>query len=468
MRIVQRNIPLLRAFTSGQMAAKCTLVVVMVLLLTTACGDAASEQETGRIPHQNELPPSDPSQEPDIGADAGGGAEERTVDEVEQGNGNADGSQGPAPVEGEEVDEWLEQAQRLDVKAKIGQMVMVGVKGTKLNDHSRTMIEHHRVGGMITFARNVIDASQTLQFLNALKQANGNENNIPLLLGIDEEGGSVSRLPPEMIAAPSARIVGETKDPERAKGIAQTTASMLREYGWNMNFAPVLDVDSNPHNPVIGDRAYGTDPDIVEAIGIPVMKGLQAGGVVSVVKHFPGHGDTFVDSHIDLPLVSHALDRLRAVELAPFAAAIQRGADAVMIGHLLVPALDEHEPATFSSTIIGGLLREEFGFDGVVITDDLTMGAVSARYEIGEAAVKAVAAGADIVMIAHDMDKQVAAIRALEAAVENGEILEDRLDESVARILRLKHQYALSDEPTESVAVEQWNERMMEWLGDIE
>jgi beta-N-acetylhexosaminidase len=438
------------------------LILLMISLAVAAC-DSSEETDKSNDDHL-------PDNSSDVHLPPGGDEhadQEPDADEEPDADDHHDSGEDSIS----EWEQWQEQARMLDVSEKIGQMVMVGIEGKEYNEQARTLIEQHRIGGIITFGRNVSDAAQTLQLLHDLKEANARSNPFPLLLGIDEEGGSVTRMPPELIKAPAARAVGQKGDAKLAHELGHITALTLRQFGWNINFAPVLDVDSNPQNPVIGERSYGDHADTVIEIGTSVMKGLKTGGVIPVVKHFPGHGDTYVDSHLELPVISHGQERLEQVELLPFTKAIQEGADAVMVGHLLVPALDENEPATFSPTIIQGLLREQLEFDGVVITDDLTMGAVTHHYSVGEAAVKAVLAGADIVMIAHHFEQQTEAIRALKAAVERGDITEERLNESVARILRLKHQYGLTDELAVSEAqavVENVNERMKDWYDRFE
>jgi beta-N-acetylhexosaminidase len=212
-----------------------------------------------------------------------------------------------------------------------------------------------------------------------------------------------------------------------------------------MNFAPVLDVNSNPNNPVIGNRSFGSEPETVIQHGIQVMKGIQSTKVVPVVKHFPGHGDTSVDSHLDLPVIRKTLEELRAFELKPFAEAIRQQTDVVMVGHLLLPQIDETNPASLSGKVITNLLRKEMKFDGVVITDDMTMGGITKHNDIGEAAVKSVLAGVDILLVGHDYEQQIQVLQTLKKRVEDGTVSEKRLDESVYRIAKLKAKYGLKD-----------------------
>ena len=220
-----------------------------------------------------------------------------------------------------------------------------------------------------------------------------------------------------------------------------------------MNFAPVLDINSNPNNPVIGNRSFGNTADLVSRLGIATMKGIQSENVIAVVKHFPGHGDTATDSHLELPRVNKTLQELEQLELIPFQQAIQEGADVVMIAHILLPEIDATNPSSMSEVIISDILRSQLGYDGVVITDDMTMQAITDHYDIGVAAVQSVKAGSDIVMVAHDYNNAIAVFESINAAVENGEISEERIDESVIRIIQLKEKYQLNDNQFKDIDV---------------
>ena len=233
-----------------------------------------------------------------------------------------------------------------------------------------------------------------------------------------------------------------------------------------MNFAPVLDINSNPNNPVIGNRSFGNNADLVSRLGISTMKGLQSENVIAVVKHFPGHGDTATDSHLELPRVNKTLPELEQLELLPFQQAIHDGADVVMIAHILLPEIDVNNPSSMSEAIITDLLRGQLGYDGVVITDDMTMEAITDHYDISGAAVQSVKAGSDIIMIAHDFHKVTSAIEALRRAVVNGEITEDRIDESVIRTLQLKEKYQLNNNQVLDVDVNTMNQQIQNVLND--
>lgn len=347
------------------------------------------------------------------------------------------------------IDPIKEKIKDMSLEEKIGQLVIVGVDGYENDEHSKQLIEKYHVGGFILFKTNIQDSKQMLSLLNSLKESNS-VNKTPLFLSIDEEGGRVSRMPDEFLKFPTNKKIGELNDSNLSFQIGSIIGEELKSFGLNMNFAPVLDINSNPKNPVIGDRSFGNDANIVSELGIQTMKGLKSQNIISVVKHFPGHGDTSVDSHIGLPKVNNDIDRLKSFELVPFSAAIENKVDAIMIAHILLPKIDAENPASFSKTIISDILRKDMNFDGVVITDDFTMGAIVKNYDIGEAALKSIQAGSDIVLVCHEFDKQETVINALKTAAETGKISLDRIDQSVYRILKLKQKFALSNETIET------------------
>lgn len=346
-----------------------------------------------------------------------------------------------------EPDKVQEAIQAMSMAEKLGQLVVVGIDGYELDQQTKEMIRQYQVGGFVIFGRNVRDSLQLRTLLNSLKEENATVSRIPLFLSVDEEGGRVSRMPEEFLDLPTSAQIGRQNEPALSSQVGSIIAAQLKLLGFNMDFAPVLDINSNPRNPVIGNRAFGSDAETVSKLGIATMKGLQSAKIISVVKHFPGHGDTEVDSHKGLPIVTHDRSRLNSFELIPFAEAIKNNADAVMVAHILLPQLDEHNPASLSKTVITDLLRTEMGFNGVVISDDLTMGAISENHDIGEAAVRAINAGSDLVLVCHGYEKEIAVLNALKNAVETGIIPEERIDQSVYRILKLKERYELTDEP---------------------
>lgn len=356
----------------------------------------------------------------------------------------------------EQVDPIVEKINTMTIDEKIGQMLMAGVEGYNLNDNSKKLIKEHKVGGFIIFDENVQSTEQLLGLVNSLKKENAN-NKIPLFFSLDEEGGKVTRMPKEFRRFPTNKAVGQINNSDFSNKIGRTIADEIKSFGFNMNFAPVLDVNSNPKNPVIGDRSFGANPNIVSNLGIETMKGIQSENVIPVVKHFPGHGDTSVDSHVGLPTVNNDLNRLKSFELVPFAKAIENGADAVMIAHILLPKIDKDNPSSMSKIIITDILRDNLKFDGVVITDEMTMGAIIKNYNIGEAAIKSVNAGTDIILVGHGYDNEIEVINALKDAVSKGKISDKRINESVYRILKLKQKYNLKDEIINSVDVDRIN-----------
>ena len=327
----------------------------------------------------------------------------------------------------------------MTIEEKVGQLIMVGFEGTQANETVETYIRERFVGGVVLFSRNIQSPQQTAELTNQLQRlAEGTPHQIPLFIGIDQEGGWVIRLKEGATVLPGNMALGATDSTELAERAGEVTALELAAVGVNLNFAPVMDVNNNPDNPVIDRRSFGESPELVSRLGIPYIRGLQHNGVLATAKHFPGHGDTTVDSHFDLPTVNHDLERIHALELPPFRAAIDADVAAIMTAHIVYPAFDPDRPATLSRTILTDLLRKELGFDGLLITDDMEMKAIDDRYRSGEAAVMAVEAGADIVMVLWSPTKQLEVFDALLSAVKSGRISQARLDQSVERILKSK------------------------------
>lgn len=344
------------------------------------------------------------------------------------------------------ADRFLE---KMTVEEKLGQLFIFGFEGKRFSPQLKQMIQQHHIGGLILLGKNVSTADQMVAVLNEAKAAN-QVNQIPLFLSVDEEGGRVSRLPKGIRKLPSAQKVGQQRNGQYNYRTGEYLAELLHSFGYNMNYAPVLDVHSNPANPVIGDRAYATRAQVVADLGIETMNGMKDNGVISVIKHFPGHGDTAVDSHHSLPIVDKGLEELKQTELLPFQQAIDNGAEVVMVSHVVYPALDPKWPASMSSSIISDLLREQMNFQGVVITDDLTMGAITNDHSVPEAALQSFLAGSDLLLIAGDEEDQLKTIQLFNQSVASGAVSEERLNESVRRILKLKEAYGLEDKPVHS------------------
>lgn len=332
----------------------------------------------------------------------------------------------------------------LKLRDKIGQMIMTGFPTAGITPELIELIEEYKVANIILFSYNfqsIVQVQNTCMDLHVrIKKSTGH----PAFIAVDQEGGVVTRLPKEACNVPGAMLIAATGKEEYAYEAGVITGTQLRNLGINVNLAPVLDVNSNPDNPVIGVRSYSGDPHQVERYGINMMKGLLSEGVMPAVKHFPGHGDTAVDSHMGLPTVEKDLAELREQELIPFISAAGQGVPCVMTSHILFPKLEkEKKPATMSRAILTGLLREQLGFQGIIITDCLEMGAIQSFYGTAQGAVEAVKAGAELLCISHTPELVKEAIHRIEEAVMTGEIPEEYIDRAVSNILKWKEKYRI-------------------------
>lgn len=317
-----------------------------------------------------------------------------------------------------------------------GQLVVGGFLGTEVPARFSAALREGRRGGAILFKRNLPDIVTASSLCGALTSAAPAD--LPPFIGVDQEGGRVSRLPPPFLKLPPMRMLGLTRDYDLIRAAARAVATELGAIGFNLNFAPVLDVDSNPANPVIGDRAFGADPRTVMRAGVAFMQGLQDRNVLACGKHFPGHGDTAEDSHFALPTITHDRARLMKIELPPFRAAAGAGIASMMTAHIVVKALDPDVPATMSRAICASLLRAEMAFEGVLFSDDLEMAAVAAKYPVEVAAVESVWAGCDALLICKDEDQQDRAHEALVREAEKNPRFRDRCIEAAGRCLKLR------------------------------
>lgn len=336
--------------------------------------------------------------------------------------------------------------QSMSLREKVGQMLLIGFHGTEAAGDIEALIQQYPIGGVIYFARNVESPEQVEKLSEGLQRIASASNHIPLWISIDQEGGMVSRITEGIALMPGQMAIAAAGSQDDAYQAAYISGIELKSMGINMNFAPVLDVNNNAANPVIGVRSFGEKADVVADYGVRAIMGYQDAGVVATAKHFPGHGDTDTDSHLDLPVIHHDRERMNQVELVPFRAAIAAGVDAVMSAHIYFPALEsEHLPVTLSRSVLHGLLREQFGYKGMIITDCMEMDAIAIHYGTVEAAVMAVEAGADVVLISHTPSLQIEAYEALIAAVQQGRISEERINESVMRLLSYKSKHGLLD-----------------------
>ncbi|WP_066393148.1 beta-N-acetylhexosaminidase [Neobacillus mesonae] len=350
----------------------------------------------------------------------------------------------------------------MSLEEKIGQMILAGISGTTVDTNTQNLINQYKVGGIIFYQDNLENPVQTLQLVNQIKSKS--DPKLPLLLSVDQEGGRVTRLPGGLVNFPPNKSIGEVNNPEFSYKVGTILGQELKAFGLNLDFAPVLDINSNPKNPVIGDRSFGNNSEVVSRLGIQTMKGIQSQDIITTIKHFPGHGDTSVDSHLDLPIVNKSLKELKELELIPFERAINNGADVVMVAHILLPQLDAKYPASMSKAVMTDILRNQLGFKGVIITDDMTMGAIIDHFDIGQAAVKSVNSGSDIILVGHDYNKIVEIISSLKKAVLNGEISEQRINDSVSRILVLKNNYGINNEKVRNVNIGELNKSITNLL----
>lgn len=335
----------------------------------------------------------------------------------------------------------------MDKSIMIGQKLVTGLPGTEVTDEFIQLVKEHKVGNVILFARNIESPEQLRRLCQELQELILKETGIPAFITIDQEGGITSRLGAPATVVPGAMGAAATGNPRYAYESGRITGEELLACGVNFDLAPVMDVNSNPLNPVIGARSYGDDPEKAGIYGCEMMKGLGSAGVLSCLKHFPGHGDTAVDSHLGLPSIDKSLDELEKCELVPFRMAVAAGAPAVMTTHILFPQIEKNNvPATMSPTILQGILREKLGFKGLILSDCMMMDAIAKHYGTVKGTCAAAMAGVDMIFICHSNSLTA------EACVEMAKILpDDMLQESFDRIVAAKKGIPAQIPPFENV-----------------
>ncbi len=335
-----------------------------------------------------------------------------------------------------------------DARLAAARMLMVGFPGAEVTPALGRLLEAG-VSGCIFFRRNAPEPSRVAGLAAAIKGRAGRA----LLLSIDQEGGRVARLGAPFAAIPSMREIGATGDATLARDAGWVIGREMRAAGFDVVLAPVMDVDTNPANPVIADRSFGRDADLVSRMGVAFIEGLQSTTVAGCAKHFPGHGDTSQDSHHDLPRLAHDLERLERVELPPFRAAVEAGVASVMSAHVIFSPLDARYPATMSHVALGAILRDRFGFGGVIISDDVEMKALADHYALEEQLLRGVEAGIDLFLVCHTEEVQFRAIDVLAAAIGRGTISAHRVAHAITRIdnLTSRHFRDVPPEPLEVV-----------------
>jgi beta-N-acetylhexosaminidase len=328
------------------------------------------------------------------------------------------------------------------LRRQIGQLLIAGFDGHQIPPELRALAREFGLGGVILFARNVAEPEQVAELAY---EASRLVPNLPLWVSIDQEGGRVARLKAPFTEWPPMATLGRSGDVALAERFARALASELKAVGVTLDYAPVLDIHTNPKNPVIGDRALADTAADVARLGAAIVRTLQGEGIAACGKHFPGHGDTSTDSHFELPLVDQPPDRLRAVEFAPFRAAIEAGVATIMTAHVFVPSLDDKRPATLSARIVTECLRRELRYEGVILSDDLEMKAIAKEYAVPAAAVLAIEAGCDGMLICSgDQATQAASLEALIHAVEEERLRISRVEDALARQQRAKERFLAS------------------------
>lgn len=350
---------------------------------------------------------------------------------------------------------------QLPLAEKVAQLLMIDFPGLTLDETSQQHFRQVPWGGVILFAKNVESREQTVELNQQINQTIAHQP----LIAIDQEGGLVDRCRfSEMTLSPGAMALAATQDPKASYEAHKIQALELKDLGFNLNFAPCIDVNNNPLNPIIGARSFGEDPDLVGEYGAQAIRGLQENQVAATAKHFPGHGDTSFDSHLTLPIVRHPKERLEEIELKPFQDAIKAGVEAIMTAHIVYPAFSQSEdlPATFCPTILQQLLRDKMGFEGVIVTDSLAMQAIADHWGMAEATVRSVEAGADLILALGPFKDQLEAHQALLQAVESGRISEERIDQSLQRLQKLKETYPSTPQKQQSYLTEPHRKTMRE------
>lgn len=363
--------------------------------------------------------------------------------EVEARTSAGNSTNAERPMETTQIEERAGQIEeRMSLPDAVGQMFMVTMSGTRSNFYIEKMVRERSVGGVLLFASNMDSEAQTEQLVGSLQRSSvQTEPSIPLLVAVDQEGGRISSAP-WVSPQPSAAQVGASGDPDQARAIAEEMGRQLRQAGINTDLAPVADTGSGA---AIGNRSFGSDPELVSRMVAVSVEGFEAAGIVSSAKHFPNHGPATVDSHTGQTVIRHGMQEIHSYDLPPFEAAVEAGVPMVMVGHLTYPAIDPDYPASLSPQAMG-MLREDLDFDGVVITDDLSMAGAKRGGTTPQAAVQAVEAGADMMIVSDVPEVQAASYRAVLEAVESGEISRQQIYDSVDRIMEVKRRYPLYEE----------------------
>lgn len=354
------------------------------------------------------------------------------------------------------------EIKELSIQEKIGQMIIIGMDTNYITDRIKIMITKYKIGGIILYRKNFHTYQEMLDLISQLKDLN-KENKIPLWIAIDQEGGRVNRMPKEILNLPSANLIATKGGMEDVEKSAEIIGKILKQSGYNLNFAPVLDIKRFENNHAIGDRCYGENKEDVTKYGMAFMKKLQEQGIVSVIKHFPGHGATKRDSHYFLPIIKKKMEYLEKEDMYPFEQAIKNDADAILVGHLFIKNVTGIYPASLSRKFIVKYLRKKYRYHGLIITDDLKMRAIKFVYGSELAVKKAFEAGNDVIVFRFNKEEEKQVIGKIVRLVQEGKIKENRINRSVSRIIKMKQKYEISDEEEiKGIDIDEINQKIRE------
>ena len=333
----------------------------------------------------------------------------------------------------------LKEIQDLSLQEKIGQLMCIGFKTPVLTEEIRAMIREYKIGNFILFSRNIRNLTQFEKLNRDIHEEVMKTTGIMPFIGIDQEGGNIIRIKEKSTSYPGPMTLSATTI-ENAKMVGHMMGRDLMALGVNMNFAPLLDINNNPKNPIIGIRSFSDKPEIVSKYAIELIKGMQEEGIIATAKHYPGHGDVEIDSHLDLPIFTFDKERLYNMELKPYKEAIDKGLKSIMTAHILFKEIDNENPATLSKILLKGILRDELNYKGLIYSDCMEMDAISKRMPISQAAVKGIKAGNDIILVCHTKEHQIESIKKIKKAIEDNLITLEEIDDRVSRILKYKNE----------------------------
>lgn len=353
------------------------------------------------------------------------------------------------------------EIENLKIEQKIGQMFIIALEEKEITQKTINIIQKYNIGGIILYKKNYDNYEEMIKLINKLKEIN-KVNKIPLFISIDQEGGRVNRMPYDILNVKSANEFSKTGDIDIVKESAKVISKMLIKTGISLNYSPVLDIKNFDENHAIGDRCYGENKEDVSKYGIEFMKELSKGGVLPVIKHFPGHGATTKDSHAMLPVVKKSIEQLENEDIIPFKEAIHNGAEAIMVGHILLKEIDKKYPASLSKKILQEYLIEKLKFNGIIITDDLKMLAIRLKYSLKKAVELAINSGDNMIMIGTKYKNIEKIIKTISIQTKKGKIDINKINESVEKIVAIKQKYNVNNNKVDGFDIENINKEIQE------